>query len=73
MKAIKKNLTDEITARERIMYCRKCGERYSAHAGDYFFIDDPEYVFKHCGEPMVIGYFTEPKFREIPGPHKDAS
>lgn len=35
------------------LYCAACGERNSAHKGDYFNLP-PRYVFAHCGEPMRL-------------------
>ena len=39
-----------------VMYCEECQAQYSANKGDYFRVDDPEYVFTCCGKPMMLGY-----------------
>jgi hypothetical protein len=55
MKAILKNLKDQILSDDRaMMYCTKCGGEYSANAGDYFMVSDPEYRFKCCGRTMEL-------------------
>lgn len=36
------------------LMCRKCGETFSAHRGDYF-LSRPDRVFSHCGSPMQLG------------------
>ncbi len=64
MKAIMKNLKDQILTKDnKSMRCVVCGSEYSANAGDYWNISDPEYVFKCCNEPMILGhevqYFQE--------------
>lgn len=52
------NLTDQIDMDEQnikeFMFCLTCGSESSANLGDYFMIDDPNYVFKCCGQPMEI-------------------
>ena len=35
------------------LLCLTCGERNSAHAGDYFAVD-PNHVFRHCGRDMIL-------------------
>lgn len=35
------------------LYCRACGEHYSADAGDYFMAK-PDTVMKCCDEPMIL-------------------
>lgn len=35
------------------LHCAKCGNRYSAHKGDYFQ-RSPESVFKCCGRNMAL-------------------
>lgn len=57
MKAIMKNLEDQTNTNEpRIaMYCRRCGNIFSANKSDYFYISDPEYKFK-CHGIMELVY-----------------
>lgn len=48
------DLKDQLGTPPRVfLYCRACGERNSAHAGDYFACR-PAHVFKHCGINMVL-------------------
>lgn len=35
------------------LYCRECGEHFSANAGDYFWADGRAMI-EHCGEPMIL-------------------
>jgi len=53
-----KNLTDTVQMDEKgsdeIMRCNVCGREYSANLGDYFWVADPECVFKCCGEPLEL-------------------
>jgi hypothetical protein len=55
MKAILKNLKDQILTRDnKIMYCPYCGAEYSANSGDYFMINNPNYKFQCCGITMEL-------------------
>jgi hypothetical protein len=55
MKAIMKNLQDEILhPTGRVMFCRVCGAKYSANAGDYFMLG-PKHKFSCCGQTMELG------------------
>jgi len=55
MKALMINLQDEILRPTgRVMFCRICGAKYSAHAGDYFMAGS-EHKFTCCGQTMDIG------------------
>lgn len=45
MKAIKKNLKDQIlTNDDHILYCPECNSEWSGNSGDYFNVPD-DYVF----------------------------
>lgn len=35
------------------LYCPRCGETFSANAGDYWAVD-PNRVLKHCGSNMRL-------------------
>lgn len=64
MRAIKKNL--KTNPRGQVMYCKACGNRNSADAGDYWYVED-DYEFRcSCGEPMILGHFVT-KFVEDKG------
>lgn len=54
MKAIKKNLKDQILTDDKtIMHCGVCSAEYSANAGDYW--NHPEdHEFKCCGLIMDL-------------------
>jgi len=54
MKAIKKNLSDEVlNPTGRFMFCSECGSEYSANKGDYFQYSE-DFEFKCCGKTMEI-------------------
>jgi hypothetical protein len=53
MKAIKRNLPDPPLPGVHL-YCDQCGQRCSAHPGDYWHAD-PEFAFICCDEIMQIG------------------
>jgi hypothetical protein len=54
MKAIKRNMKDQILTKDRkILYCKICGSEYSGNAGDYWHLPD-NHVFKCCNEPMEL-------------------
>jgi hypothetical protein len=56
MKAIRvKDLKDQIgmNGPRPVLHCAKCGETYSANAGDYFNVR-PDHVFKCCGRNMAL-------------------
>ena len=55
MKAIKKNMKDQILTKDRkILYCPECGAEYSGNSGDYWYLPD-DYVFKcECGAEMEL-------------------
>jgi hypothetical protein len=36
-----------------VLYCRVCGETYSAHRGDYFMLE-AGHVFRCCGRACVL-------------------
>jgi hypothetical protein len=36
-----------------ILYCTECRAEYSANKGDYFMAS-PDYIFRHCGKPMLL-------------------
>jgi len=50
-----KDLKNQIGKRgpHPVLHCTVCGEDNSANSGDYFMTPD-DYVFRHCGEPMVL-------------------
>lgn len=47
-------LTDK-TRKGEFLYCRICGSRYSATAGDYFW-KASESEFICCGELLILAY-----------------
>jgi hypothetical protein len=47
-----RDLTGVTDCRE-LLHCIACGEDNSANKGDYFACD-PEMVFEHCGQNMVL-------------------
>jgi len=54
MKAIKKNLKDQIlTDDKKIMFCNICGTEGSANSGDYWNTPE-EYRFKCCNRTMSL-------------------
>ncbi len=56
MKAVMHNLSDEVLRPTgRTMYCRVCGGRYSASAGDYWYAS-ANHVFTCCGQAMELVY-----------------
>jgi len=55
MKAIKRNLKDEILEpTDQVAYCRVCGQTYSANSGDYFMLE-PDEKLTCCGKTMDLG------------------
>jgi len=41
MRAIKKNMRDQITTNDRkILHCPGCGQEWSGNAGDYWYLPD---------------------------------
>ena len=54
MKAIKKNMVDQIlTSDKKILHCTICGAEYSGNAGDYWNLPD-NYVFTCCDNEMEL-------------------
>jgi hypothetical protein len=55
MRAIKRNLKDQITDKSdhRIMLCPLCGEESSANKGDYFMLPE-DHKFQCCGQTMEL-------------------
>lgn len=56
MKAIKKNMKDQIlTKDQKILHCPNCDAEYSGNAGDYFMLP-PDHVFfcDECGVEMEL-------------------
>lgn len=45
--------TSILVGRPVFLYCRRCGERYSATRGDYVMAD-PDLVLTCCQRPMVL-------------------
>jgi len=57
MLAILKNLKDQILTKDnKLMLCKVCGAEYSANAGDYFMINNPNHKFKCCNKTMVLAH-----------------
>jgi len=54
MKAIVKNLKDQILTRDaKIMYCPYCGAEYSANKGDYWYLPE-NHKFICCDATMDL-------------------
>ena len=54
MKAIKKNLKDQVLTDDKtMMHCSVCDASYSASSGDYWDIPD-NHKFKCCGVVMDL-------------------
>ena len=43
-----------VLPKHAFLYCRGCGERYSATRGDYFHMLDRDSKCGYCGEPLII-------------------
>jgi len=62
MKAIKKNLVDQIYHPEdnTVMLCPNCGATFSANRGDYWdYKEDHVFQCHMCKVDMVLGHFEE--------------
>ena len=53
MREVASNEGEVIAARGVFAYCRGCGSKVSASAGDYFMMDD-DMALRCCGVKMIL-------------------
>ena len=55
MKAIKRNMKDQIlTGDRKVLHCPKCNSEFSGNKGDYYFLPENHVFVCSCGTEMEL-------------------